>query len=394
MFGFITWLNSILIPYLKLACELKNFESLLVTFAFYISYLVMAIPSAWILQKTGLKNGMIIGLLIMCLGTLLFLPAAWSRTYYIFLLGLFIMGSGLAIIQAASNPYIAVLGPIESAAKRISIMGICNKIAGALSPLILGGIFLKNTEKLESDIKGMNLAAKSAQLDLLASRVILPYSCMAVVLILMALFIYFSHLPDVSKRDDHSIKDNFLSVLSFPNLVLGFIALFLYVGVEVIAADTISGYGQYWGFPLSKIGIFATFTLSGMVIGYIFGIILIPKYISQSNALLYSAVLGIFFTTSAVLTTGIVSICCIAALGLANALIWPALWPLSINRLGNLTATGSAILVMGISGGAILPLLYGRLADLINQQQAYWIIIPCYAFIIYYSLYGSKKIKW
>ncbi|MDJ1499303.1 sugar MFS transporter [Xanthocytophaga agilis] len=397
LFGFITWTNSVLIPYLKLACELNTSESYLVTFAFYISYFVMALPSGWVLQKTGFKKGMILGLLVMCIGMLVFIPAALTRTYSVFLLGLFIVGSGLAVLQTASNPYITVLGPIESAAQRISIMGICNKLAGTLSPLLLGSIFMKDTDKLEAQIKTMSDVAKAAQLDELAQRVILPYSIMAAALVGLAMMVYFSHLPEVNQSDDNESKEaanTHSSVLSFPNLVLGFIALFLYVGVEVIAGDTIAGYGQFWGHKLSEASKLAAYPLSGMVIGYIAGIFLIPKYLTQNKALVISAVSGVVFTLGALFTKGDISIYLLAGMGLANALVWPAIWPLALNKLGSFTALGSSILVMGIAGGAILPLLYGQLTDKLNAQQAYWLVIPCYLFILYYALAGHKKKSW
>ncbi|MDJ1494207.1 sugar MFS transporter [Cytophagaceae bacterium DM2B3-1] len=399
LFGFITWTNSVLIPYLKLACELNTSESYLVTFAFYISYFVMALPSGWVLQKTGFKKGMILGLLVMCIGMLVFIPAALTRTYSVFLLGLFIVGSGLAVLQTASNPYITVLGPIESAAQRISIMGICNKLAGTLSPLLLGSIFMKDTDKLEAQIKTLSEAAKAAQLDELAQRVIVPYSIMAAALVGLAMMVYFSHLPEVSQSDDTEDKatettSTRSSVLSFPNLVLGFIALFLYVGVEVIAGDTIAGYGQFWGYKLSEASKLPAYPLGGMVIGYIAGILLIPKYLTQNKALVISAVSGLIFAIGALFTRGDLSIYLLAGLGLANALIWPAIWPLALNKLGSFTALGSSILVMGIAGGAILPLLYGQLTDKLNAQQAYWLVIPCYLFILYYALAGHKKKSW
>jgi fucose permease len=193
----VTWLNGVLIPYLRIACELNNFESYFVAFAFYISYFVMAIPSAWVLKVTGFKRGMAVGLFVMAAGALIFVPAAMTRTYGLFLTGLFVLGTGLAILQTASNPYITILGPKESAARRISIMGICNKVAGVISPLILGIIVLKDADIVVDKVKTMDAVQKALMLDGLASRVIIPYIIMAVILVGLGLMVRFTSLPEI-----------------------------------------------------------------------------------------------------------------------------------------------------------------------------------------------------
>jgi FHS family L-fucose permease-like MFS transporter len=394
IFGFVTWLNSVLIPYLKLACELNNFEAYLVATAFYISYLVMAIPSAMVLKRTGLKKGMALGLVVMGIGALIFIPAALTRTYGLFLLGLFVQGTGLALLQTASNPYITILGPAESAAKRISIMGVCNKAAGAIAPIVLGAIALKDVDGLHIRLKTMSLIEKAAELDTLASRVILPYVVIIVVLLILAVLIYFSSLPEIEASDDDvdaSVSTaGKTSILQFPHLLMGVLTLFLYVGVEVMAGDTVISYGAYMGIPLATAKFFTSFTLVGMILGYGVGIICIPKYISQENAMKWFAVLGIILTVLAVITKGYVSVMFIASLGLANSLVWPAIWPLALAGLGRFTKIASSLLIMGIAGGAIIPLCYGALADVVNPQQAYWIMVPCYAFICYYASAGYK----
>lgn len=393
VFGFVTWVNSTLIPYLKIACELETSEAVLVTFAFYISYAVMAFPSSWILQKTGFKNGMMLGLLIMALGALLFIPAAKERTFGLFLFGLFVIGIGLALLQTASNPYITILGPMESAAKRISIMGICNKMAGAIAPLIMGAIMLNNSDALVKKLGTLDAAQKAVELDALASRVIVPYIIIAVVLVLLALFVYFSHLPEVKAEgedDATGSTGNRSSLFDYPYLWFGFISLFLYVGVEVMAGDIIQVYGSSIGIGLDIAKHFTTYTMIGMLTGYIIGILTIPKYLSQSMALRISALLGIVFTVCAISTNGYTSVLFIALLGLANALMWPALWPLAINGLGKYTKTGSALLVIGIAGGAILPKLWAMLGEKIGLQQAFWIMVPCYFFILYFAVSGHK----
>ncbi|MEE4258363.1 MAG: sugar MFS transporter [Bacteroidales bacterium] len=397
IFGFVTWLNGILIPYLKIACELTNFQALFVAFAFYISYTIMALPSSWVLKKTGFKNGMMVGLLVMAIGTLIFIPAAQTRIYVIFLVGLFIQGTGLAILQTASNPYITIIGPYESAAKRISIMGICNKVAGALAPLILAYFILNDGDEFVASLEGLGHTARLLALDQLASRVIFPYVIMTIVLVVLGLMIRFSPLPEIEHEQDE-IQDasstSKKNIFQFPNLVLGVMALFLYVGAEVIAGDTIIRYGISLDIPISTAKLFTSFTLVSMVVGYILGILLIPKIISQQKALEISAVLGVLFTIAAIYSPPMLSVTFVALLGLANALVWPAIWPLAIHGLGKFLKTGSAMLIMAIAGGAILPLIWGGLSDMYNTQLAYWILIPCYIFIFLFAFKWHKKTAW
>ncbi len=395
IFGFVTWLNSTLIPYLQIACELETSEAVLVTFAFYISYAVMAFPSSWVLKKTGYKNGMMWGLICMAIGAAIFIPAAQARAYGLFLTGLFVTGTGLALLQTASNPYITILGPIESAAKRISIMGICNKGAGALAPLIMGAFLLKDSEALVNRLKTMDLAQKAVELDALAARVIFPYIIIVIVLIGLAIFVYFSNLPEVKAEgevedENRASHNDGKTIFSFPYLWIGFVTLFLYVGVEVMAGDIIQIYGKAIGISLDIAKHFTTYTMLGMLIGYLIGIVTIPKYMSQTTALKGSAILGLIFTLLAIFTSGYTSVLFIALLGLANALVWPALWPLALHGLGRFTKTASALLVVGIAGGAVIPKIWANLGEKIGFQEAFWIMVPCYLFILYYAVYGHK----
>jgi len=395
IFGFVTWLNSVLIPFLKIACQLNNFESYLVVSASYIAYFVMAIPSAWVLKATGFKKGMPVGLLVMAVGCLVFIPAAYTRMYGLFLLGLFIQGTGLAVLQTAVNPYATILGPRESAARRISIMGICNKVAGVIAPIVLGAVILNNADAIQASLIGKNAAQQAAELDALARRVINPYLIMTAVLVILAVLVYYSGLPEVdTDQEDETVaaaNTGKTSIFQFPHLLLGVLTLFLYVGVEVIAGDTIISYGASQGIALNTAKFFTSLTLTAMIAGYIIGIITIPKYIKQDAALRVSAILGVIFALGAIFTQGYVSVLCIALLGLANSLMWPAIWPLAIADLGRFTKIGSSYLIMAIAGGALLPLLYGWLADVGHStQQAYWIMVPCYLFIWYYAAMGHK----
>jgi FHS family L-fucose permease-like MFS transporter len=416
IFGFVTWLNSILIPFLKTACELNDFQAYFVTAAFYIAYFVMALPMTPILKKTGFKSGMSVGLWIMAAGCLVFIPAALSRTFGLFLTGLFIMGTGLTLLQTASNPYITIIGPRESAAKRISIMGIANKFAGAIAPIILASIILKDSNILEQQLaQAADTISRSVILNELAQRVIMPYIVMAIVLVLLGLLLKFVHLPDVdTDQDEEAARETEIkktNIWKFPHLVLGVIALFFYVGVEVIAGDSIIRYGQSLKIPMESAKYYASLTMISMVIGYLMGIAFIPKYLRQVNALKICTILGVVFSLAAILTPAdrafsmtfvdlttlkpiqlVVpfTVLFVALLGFANALVWPAMWPLALNRLGKFTKTGSAMLIMAIAGGALIPLAYGKLAVNFSTQTAYWICIPCYVIIMFYAFIGHK----
>lgn len=410
IFGFVTWINGALIPFMKTINELTSAQSLLVASASYISFVIMALPASYILAKVGYKKGMSLGLFIMAIGALIFIPAAEARTYWMFLTGIFVQGAGMTLLQTASNPYITILGPIDSAAKRIAIMGICNKVAGALGSLIFGAILLSGIDEMQQKLNVLDSFKKEELLNEMANSVVAPYITMAVVLVILGLLIRKAPLPDVEAEPIEETKDGETtktSIFQFPHLWLGVFTLFMYVGVEVIAGDTIIAYGISLGFPATDAKFFTTFTLLAMVATYALGAFLIPKYISQTFALKVSAVLGIIFSICIVATTGLVSVLFVAALGIANALVWPAIWPLTLNGLGKFTKTASALLVMAISGGAVIPPLYGRLVDYNKSihlaegieeniatatasTQGYWIILPCYLVILYYAMSGHK----
>jgi MFS transporter, FHS family, L-fucose permease len=394
IFGFITWANSALIPYLKIACQLTTTQSFYVATAFFAAYFVMAIPSSYILKKTGFKNGMSVGLFTMAIGALVFIPAANARSYPLFLTGLFIIGTGLALLQTASNPYVTVIGPIESAAKRISIMGICNKVAGILAVYILGSIVLEDSDAFTANLATLSGTAREAALDELAKRVITPYIFISIALAVLAIVVYFIRLPEV-RDEEQDAKDHVptskTSIFQFPHLILGALAIFFYVGVEVISYDTFANYGESLGYSLDTAKNFATYTGYALLLGYILGILMIPSMISQQKALVISCILSMVLVIGAITLTGLPAVICFALLGFSNAIMWPAIWPLAIKGLGRFTKIGAALLIMGIVGGAVLPPLYGAVADAIDSKKlAYAIMIPCYIYILYFALKGHK----
>ncbi len=409
IFGFVSWVNAILIPYFRIACELSgNFESYLVTFAFYISYFVMSVPASILLKSVGFKRGMMTGFFFMAAGAFIFIPAAYLRTYGIFLVGLFTIGTGLAILQTAANPYITVLGPKEQAARRISIMGICNKGAGILAPLIFAAVILKATDTdLFKSLETMDSASKSAALDELIRRVIFPYAIVGSVLVLLGLFVRFSPLPeiDTEQEDAEQAKQNEKKsgILQFPHVVLGAVAIFFHVGTQVISIDTIIGYAGSMGLTIPEAKAFPSYTLTATIVGYLIGIATIPTLINQRTALRICTILGLLFTALALLLNKQVywfghavdiSIWFIVLLGLANSLVWAGIWPLAMEGLGRYTKTGASLLIMGLCGNALMPLAYGALADSLGLKYGYIMLMPCYLYLIWYAFTGHQLRSW
>lgn len=410
IFGFVTWINGALIPFMKTINELTDAQSYLVASASYISFVFMALPASFIINKIGYKKGMSLGLIIMAIGALLFIPAANARTYWMFLTAIFIQGAGMTLLQTASNPYITILGPIESAAKRIAIMGIANKVAGALGSVIFGAILLSGIDDIKDKLTLVDASEKASLLNTMADSVVSPYIVMAVILFLLGILIRKAPLPNVEAEPievSESGTKTKSNIFQFPHLWLGVLALFVYVGVEVIAGDTIIAYGISLDIPVEQAKFFTLFTLMAMVATYALGVFLIPKYINQSFALKSSAILGIILSFCIVFTSGFTSVLFVAALGIANALVWPAIWPLALTGLGQFTKTASALLIMAISGGAIIPPIYGAIVDNKKEQLitaganevgaiadaasfGYWILLPCYLIIFYYAFHGHK----
>ena len=413
IFGFITWVNGALIPFMKTINELTEAQSYLVASASYISFVVMALPASYLLRKIGYRKGMSIGLFLMAAGALVFIPAAEARTYWMFLAGIFIQGTGMTVLQTAANPYITILGPIESGAKRIAIMGIANKVAGALGSVIFGALLLSGIDEVKDVISQVSAEEKATLLDQMADSVFVPYLVMAAVLFVLGLLMRRAPLPHVeaeASADEETQSEGKKTIFQYPHLWFGMLTLFVYVGAEVIAGDTIIAYGLALGISAAKAKFFTTFTLMAMVATYALGVVLIPKYLSQTKALQISAVIGLVLSFCIISTTGFTSVLFVAALGIANALVWPAVWPLTLDGLGKHTKTAAALLIMAISGGAIIPPLYGRLVDsgkeaLIDSgleaadalalaaKESYYILIPCYAIIFVFAVWGQRLKK-
>lgn len=401
--GFFTWINGPLISFVKLAFELDEVRAFLVVFVFYISYFVFALPASWVLRRTGLKKGLALALFVIACGAALFGQMSTARWYAGALSGLFVIGGGLALLQTAANPYISILGPIEAAARRIALMGICNKGAGILAPLLLGTLVLHGMGDLDAQVRAADAATRARLLDAFAAQIHGPYLVMAGVLALAAVAILFSPLPEVrpeeanaesapGKAADASAARG--SVLQYPHLLLGVLCLFVYVGVEVLAGDAIGTYGNGFGLPLDETKFFTSFTLGAMLVGYVVGWLLIPRFVSQERYLALSAALGLLLSLAAWATQGYLSVGFVAALGFANAMMWPAIFPLAIKGLGRHTEAGSALLIMGIAGGAIVPQAFAVLKQHFDFQIVFAALaIPCYLVILHYALAGYRAGK-
>ena len=401
VFGLVSWVNSILIPYFKIACDLQSgVQTYLVTFAFYIAYLVMTVPASFLLKKVGYKRGAQIGLWIMASGALMFWPAAMTRTYGMFLAALFIIGTSLAILQSVANPFVTIIGHHESAAKRISIMGICNKFAGIIAPLLFAAAVIRPQDKeiMAAVEQGLLTGeAKEQALDQMIQGVIAPYVILAAFLFVFGFIFYKSPIKDINPDSDNKSVEGTSdrkSVWAYPYLVLGVVALFCHLGSQQITIATIIEYAQSMGMDLEAAKVFPSYTLACILGGYLLGVIFIPKYISQQKALVVCTITGLILSVLVLLLPVKASIWCVVLLGVPNSLIYAGIWPLAIRGLGKWTTLGSSLLVMALCGNAIVSLLYGLMTDYMSLQASYWLLIPCFVFMIYYALWGYKIEYW
>ena len=321
---------------------------------------------------------MALSFLIFAVAFILFVLSAKLENFILFLIASFVSGAANAYLQASVNPYITILGPIESAAKRMSIMGICNKLAWPVAPLFFALVVADQTNVQTSDLY-------------------LPFYIIIGVFLLLGIISLMAPLPEVKAAGEDESEDEAeacpyaaskTSVFQFPHLLLGCLALFLYVGVETVSLGTLVDYAKELG--LEGAANYAWIAPIGIVIGYICGIIFIPKYLSQATALKICSILAIIGSLLVVLTPSHISIYFISFMALGCSLMWPALWPLAMADLGKFTKAGSSLLIMAMFGGAVIPTLYGWLKDVATPQQAYWLCLPCFLFILYYGVAGYK----
>lgn len=397
VFGLVSWVNSILVPYFKVACDLQSeVQGYLAQFAFYIAYLVMTIPASALLSRTGYKKGALIGLWILAAGAFLFVPAALTRTYTLFLLALFTMGTALAILQTVANPFVTIIGPIESAAKRISIVGICNKFAGIIAPLIFSAVVIAPQKVKMAAIQRGELvgAARDAALADLLRGVIVPYVVLGVVLFLFGIIFYRSSIQDINpSKASGGSSEGRKSLLAYPYLVLGVLALFCHLGTQALSVNTIIGFAADSGF--GSTAAFPSMTLACTLLGYLIGVVLIPRYVSQQQMLRIVTSIILVLAVLVVLLPPRYAVWCLVLMGIPNSVVYAGIWPLAIHDLGRWTNLGSAILVMALCGSAIFPLIYAGIADASGSlHTAYWILIPAAAYMIFYAFAGHKIEYW
>lgn len=375
--GFALGINSFLLPVLKNSLELPQGSEYLLIFATFLPFIIFGYPAAMTIKKIGYKRTMALSFVMFAAAFALFIPAANTGNFWLFLLASFVSGTGNAFLQASVNPYATLLGPIESAAKRISIMGICNKLAWPIAPVFLAFVIGKSVD--------MTTVADLAT----------PFMIIIGVFVVLGVMALLAPLPEVKAvgEDEADAADcpyaqGKTSVWQFPHLWLGALTLFLYVGVETVALSTLVDYADYLG--LANAQQYAWISSIGMVVGYICGIILIPRYLSQARALLICSVVAIIGSLAVVLLPGGMSIWALGLIALGCSLMWPALWPLAMADLGKFTKAGSSLLTMAIAGGAVVPTIFGYLKGVVPMQHAYWIALPCFLFILYYGLAGYK----
>ena len=397
VFGLVSWVNSILVPYFKVACNLQSeVQGYLAQFAFYIAYLVMTIPASALLDRTGYKKGALIGLWILAAGAFLFVPAALTKTYNLFLLALFTMGTALAILQTVANPFVTIIGPIESAAKRISIVGICNKFAGILAPLIFSAVVIAPQKAIMTAIQSGELSgtALDTALSDLLHGVIGPYVVLGTLLFIFGIVFYRSSIQDINpSRNEQAFSEGRRSVFSYPYLVLGVLALFCHLGTQALSVNTIIGFADASGFE--RTAIFPSLTLACTLLGYLIGVVLIPKYISQQNMLRVVTSMILVLAVLVPLLPASQAVWCLVLMGIPNSVVYAGIWPLAIHDLGKWTNLGSAIMVMALCGSAIFPLVYAALADASGSLQfAYWLLVPAALYMIYYAYAGYRINNW
>lgn len=399
VFGLVSWVNSILVPYFKIACDLQSeVQGYLAQFAFYIAYLVMTIPASFLLSRTGYKKGALVGLWVLAAGALLFIPAALSRTYNLFLLALFTMGTAMAILQTVANPFVTIIGPIESAARRISIVGICNKFAGILAPIVFSALVIAPQRARMEAIQAGALegAAKDEALGLLLRGVIPPYLVLGVLLFLFGILFYRSSLQDINpSAESPKTSEGRRSVLSYPYLVLGVLALFCHLGTQALSVNTIIGFAQETGSGSGALLPWSSLTLACTLLGYFIGVILIPRYLSQQRMLQIVTVMILLFSVLIPLVPPRTAVWLLVLMGIPNSVVYAGIWPLAIHDLGKWTNLGSAFMVMALCGSALFPLVYAAIADATaSLQGAYWLLSPAALYMIYYAFSGYKITHW
>ncbi|MEN8202138.1 MAG: glucose/galactose MFS transporter [Bacteroidota bacterium] len=386
--GFGIGISGFLTPALRSAFNLTTGQSYLVTAAIFSAFVIFGRPTGWVIKKIGYRRSMMFAFFLMAIGMWLFVPSSNAVSFPLFLVALFVGGIGNTLLQGAVNPYITIIGPENTAATRMSMMGIMNKLAWWIAPVFLG-IFI--------DLKNVRV-----------DDIILPFYIVTGILFVLGIFVYFSPLPEVKAageddEDGESAESSYAagktSILQFPHLLLGVLALFFYVGIETLPMASIIDFARTTFGDVDNLESYAKFVTLGLVAGYLFGVIAIPRLITQTKALISFAILGVISTLLLIYLPPRFAFYALLLASFSNSLMWPAIWPLAMKDLGKFTKAGASLLVMAIVGGAVIPLIFGTIVDAIkttevavvgNYQSAYWIMVPCYLFILYFALSGHK----
>jgi FHS family L-fucose permease-like MFS transporter len=432
LFGAVTNFNDVLMPYLKDVCQLTDFQSTAVQSAFFGAYFLMSLPAGWVLKKLGYQRGIVVGLLVMAVGALLFIPAADSRAFALFLTALATLGAGITLLQVAANPYVSILGPSRGAAARVSVVGVANNFGGALSPLVGGLVLFGGSVALKARLAALPLNERLAEESQLVKG---PYVGLAIFLVVLAaLFFFLVKLPDIEGIPEEAAEEarpmaaGRTSALAFPHLVLGIAAIFVYVGVEVGLGSFLIRYGESQGIKQlsaftqslvqglnvatnyalvlfgkepSAIDTTAGFTKAvgavlvssywfGSLIGRVVGIPLLLKF---HNRVLLVAVCaaGTALVGASILSTGETALWLIVLCGLMNSIIWPVIFPLAITGLGPFTKQGSSYLIMAIVGGALIPPLMGFIATHGGGLRVAFVVPAlCYVYLLFYAVSGYR----
>lgn len=377
--GFALGINSYLMPVLKNAMHISGAASSLLLAATFIPFLLFGIPATHCIRLIGYKRTMALSFAIFAVAFALFILAAKQNSLTWFLIASFVSGAANAVLQASVNPYVTILGPLDSAARRISCMGISNKLAWPVTTLFITLVIGKGIG------------------DTQLSDLYMPFTIIIAIFLLLGIIALLAPLPDVKAAGEdesdtttasNSYADGKTSILQFPHLLLGCLALFLYVGVETISLATATGYAQSLGLEGDNYGFIPSV---GMIVGYVCGVIFIPRYLSQAAAMRICAIIALVGSIAvAVVPNPVFSVCCIFLMALGCSLMWPALWPLAMADLGKFTKAGSSLLTMAIAGGAVMPWVQGLVQDAFSYQTSYWVSVPCFLFILYYGLAGYK----
>ncbi|MBS1023012.1 glucose/galactose MFS transporter [Gluconobacter cerinus] len=386
MMGFVTWLNGPLISFVRVAFSLGDVSAFLVPLVFYLSYFLFSIPASFVARSLGLRRGLSGALVLCAAGVALFGQFVSMRIYGGALAGLLVLGSGLALMQVVINPLVSLLGPSERAAQRIAIMGVCNKFAGILAPIALATVVMGDIGNVAEKAQlAATPEARAAILNSFVHAIYVPYMSMAVVLLVAAVGVIFFPLPELQAPPLPSVSGSSEKIFR-PHLVFGIAAMFIYVGIEVMAGDAIGTYGQGFGLPLSETKFFTSLTLAGMLAGYVAGFVVVPRIITQERFLEFSCIGGCILTIAAFLTHGYASVLCVALLGATNAMIMPTIFPIAIRGAGPWTPLASALIVMAYSGGAIIPQIYVLLKPYVGFQAMFaLLVLPSYLAVLFYA---------